>query len=56
MMLMKSRSFCWTNVLLCRCFVLEGIFSGLRECLATESLLKIIKRYFIFHLKGSFRS
>ena len=30
---------------------LKGAFSGLRQFLSTESLLKIMKKFFLFHLK-----
>ena len=34
----------------------KGSLTGLRQFLATESFLKMIKNAFLFHLKSSFRS
>ena len=34
----------------------KGALSGLKQFLATESPLKIMKNVFLFHLKSSFRS
>ena len=34
----------------------KGALSGLRQFLATESPLKLMKIFFLFHLKSSFRS
>ena len=34
----------------------KGALSGLRQFLATESPLKLMKNAFVFHLKSSFRS
>ena len=36
--------------------VLKGALSCLRQILATESPLKLMKIVFLFHLKSSFRS
>ena len=38
-----------------KCFEVKGALSGLRQILATESL-KDDEKYFLFHLKSSFRS
>ena len=35
---------------------LKGALSGLRQFLATESALKFMKKFFLFHLKSSLRS
>ena len=35
---------------------LKGVLSGLRQFLATENPLKMMKNAFLFHLKSSFRS
>ena len=37
-------------------FEIKGALSGLRQSLATESPLKMIKKCFLFHVKSSFRS
>ena len=36
--------------------IFKSALSGLRQFLATESPLKMIKKCFLFHLKSSFRS
>ena len=35
---------------------IKGALSGLRQILATENTLKMMKNAFLFHLKSSFRS
>ena len=37
-------------------FLIIGTLSGLRQLLAIESPLKMMKNAFLFHLKSSFRS
>ena len=36
--------------------IIKGALSGLRQFLATEYPLKMMKKCFLFHLKSSFRS
>ena len=36
--------------------IMKDVRSGLRQYLATESSVKMMKKYFIFHLKSTFRS
>ena len=37
-------------------YIIKGALSSLRQILAIESPLKMMKGYFLFHLKSSFSS